>query len=195
MNTDENVPNIYSKGLGLGLGLGSGEELSIQGMSEFKSDMIIPIGFDVNSSGNYTINAGEILNFPAGTHVYLEDLTNKVSQDLTLNPTYTFYQATGNSQQATDYRFYLKFVTGQSTDLSVFEAYSNENLLIVKYLTLNPSPNGEGHLSVFNVLGQNVKELRMENGELRINLNVAPGTYLVRLVTNDRVYIKKVYIQ
>ena len=45
--------------------------LSIQGISELKIDMTVPLGFDVNTSGNYTISSDEILNFPAGTHIYI----------------------------------------------------------------------------------------------------------------------------
>ena len=74
----------------------------------------------------------------------------------------------------------------------MFDAYSNENMLILNY---NNPANAEATLSIFNILGQNVKELRIENGELRINLKLAPGAYMVRLVTNDKVYVKKVYLQ
>ena len=105
MNTDDNVPNIYSVSMN--------QELAMQGISELKNDMLIPLGFDVNTTGNYTINASEILNFPAGTHVYLEDLKNNVSQDLTINPNYTFAINKGDEGN----RFYLKFVSSEFSSI------------------------------------------------------------------------------
>ena len=75
----------------------------------------------------------------------------------------------------------------------MFDAYSNDNMLIVNY---NNPANAQATLSIFNVLGQNVKEnIVISNGTYRINMGVAPGAYIVRLITNDRVYIKKVYMQ
>jgi hypothetical protein len=186
MNTDESVPNIYS--------LRNNQNFSINFINQQfnnSTNLTIPLGFDVNTSGNYTINASEIINFPSGTHIYLEDLTHNVIQDLTGNPNYTFTINKGDAGG----RFYIKFGVRSSefgVNAVLFDAYSLENVLVVNY---NNPDNSEATLSIFNILGQQVKEIRIENGVLRINLAVAPGAYMVRLVTNDKVYIKKVYLQ
>jgi hypothetical protein len=189
MNTDNNVPNIYVISSESGIG---SRENSLQGISELKNDMLIPLGFDVITDGNYTINASEIVNFPAGTHVYLEDLKNNASQDLTIKPSYTFAINKGDE----DNRFYLKFGVGSSglgANAEMFDAYSNNNIIIVNY---NNPANDQATLSIYNLLGQNVRDnIVIGNGTYRLSMGVAPGAYLVRLITNDRVYIKKVYLQ
>jgi len=75
-------------------------------------------------------------------------------QDLTINPNYTF----AINKEDEGNRFYLKFVNLQSSNLQsafeFFDAYSYNNMLVVNY---NNPDNALATLTIFNVLGQNVK--------------------------------------
>ncbi len=73
-----------------------------------------------------------------------------------------------------------------------FNAYSYNNLLHVYYS--NPE-NKQAVLSIYNALGQQLKTFRILNSEFSINLNISPGAYIVRLLTNNNVFVKKIFIK
>ncbi len=191
LNTDPEYPNVYS--------LAGDIRLAANALPELKENLIIPIGVEVYTSGKYIITSDKLNNIPAGVTVYLLDSKKGVLQNLNSNPSYSFDINVDDDAN----RFFLKF-TSQQSGISnqqaageLFDAYTNNNILYVNYLSSEErrGKSEEAVLSIYNSLGQNVKELRIENGELRINLGVAPGAYFVRLVTKENVYVKKVYIQ
>ena len=184
-NTDTALPNIYIKSDNL--------NLSICAFDKLTNGLTIPLGFDIKNNGKYCISAGEISNFPSGTEIYLIDITSGISQDLNINPTYTF-----NISNTDKNRFYIKFVntaTGINNVASteICNVYSNDKTLTVNYY--NPTGH-EALLSVYNTLGQLVnKAVKINNGSSELNLNVAEGNYIVKVISNDKVYTTKVYIQ
>ena len=184
-NTDTALPNIYIKSNSL--------NLSISAYDKISNDLTIPLGFDIMNNGKYSISASEISNFPSGTEIYLIDVTSGISQDLNTNPTYTF-----NIRNTDKNRFYIKFVS-TSTGINnlasseICNVYSYDKTLTVNYY--NPTGH-EALLSVYNTLGQLInKAVKINNGSSELNLNVAEGNYIVKVISNDKVYTTKVYIQ
>ena len=189
MNTDLLYPNIYS--------LASENRVASKGFPELKEDMVIPVGFSVNTEGKYTIKASDINNLPAGTHVYLIDTKRSISQDLTIAPSYSF-----SFDGTDDNRFFLKFamkqsaISNQQSAKELCNIYSSENTLFVNYS--NPD-NEKVALSIYDITGQNLKEVsilsRFIGTQFSIHLDVAPGVYFVKVITTSKVYTQKVYIQ
>jgi hypothetical protein len=211
MNTDVNYPNIYTisreKNAGIIDNNFSIKALPLSLLDNNGSDfnnVIIPLGFDVNAPGNYTIDVSlssqfSNLSSQTGTHVYLVDMKEGVSQDLTINPEYKF---TINDQLSTinESRFYLKFTNNEqrTTNNEFCNIYTSGNILYVNYY--NPinyqlsTINDNAVLSIYNISGQNLKEFNIQNSSFNIPLDVVPGVYFVRVVTSSRVYVEKIIV-
>ena len=151
----------------------------------------MPLGINANTEGEYTINASEIYNMPAGINVYLVDTKKNITQDLTNNPAYSF-DMTGLD----DSRFYLKFgLNSSSLSSSEFcHIYSSDRDLFVNY---NNPDNEQADMKIYTVTGQLLmSKVSITNGTYHTTLDVAPGVYLpVKVISPSKVYIQKVYIQ
>ena len=168
------------------------EQLSINGLPGLTSqtDYTVPLVVNTTTEGAYTLDARELLNFPAGFRVELQDAVTERTQDLTLNPTYAFRTA---GQNATSTRFSLRFRAGGVTGLSesltagAFDVYPNP---VVSGARLTISVAGvEAGQSVpaviYNQLGQQVwaTTLRASLGGVRAEVAplLARGTYTLRV--------------
>ena len=101
--------------------------------------------------------------------------------DLLENPSYSFEAKT------TDYtsRFRLVFATGNNNEDS-FAFFSNGSMVI----------NNEGNatVQVIDVTGRIIKSESI-NGSANINVNAAPGVYMLRLVNGDNMKVQKVVVR
>jgi len=71
--------------------------------------------------------------------------------------------------------------------------YSTNRDLYIRYE--NPN-NEQADLKIYNVTGNLIKsEVSLTNELYHTTLDVAPGCYIVKVVSNSNVYLKKVYIQ
>jgi hypothetical protein len=144
----------------------------------------MPVNFKAESNGSYTISFNTE-NVELG-YLHLIDNMNGNDVDLLANPSYSFEAKT------TDYegRFKLVFVAnsedGPSTGSGTFAFNSNGNWTI--------SNEGEATLQVIDVNGQILKSENI-NGCGNVNVNVAAGVYLLRLVNGDIIKTQKVVIK
>ena len=147
----------------------------------------------MNEEGKYTIKAKSIKILPANLHVYLIDMLNSISQDLTLNPAYEFTM----NQTEDNNRFYIKFaeatgINSLNNKSEIFNAYSNDKTLYVNFYSMD---GGKGQLSIYNMAGQIIRQPQLiSSGQYNIELNQPTGIYLVRMITDKKVYVKKVLI-
>ena len=113
---------------------------------------------------------------------YLHLIDNMTGNDVDLlsNPSYTF------EAKSTDYanRFKLVFATGNTDDNFAF--YSSGNFVI----------NNEGiaNIQVMDVNGRIISSESI-NGCANLNVNAAPGVYMIRLVNGDNVKVQKVVVK
>ncbi|MBC7448523.1 MAG: T9SS type A sorting domain-containing protein [Hymenobacteraceae bacterium] len=106
------------------------ESLAINGLPTLTTttDYTLPLVVNSPAAGTFSLNAQELLNFPAGFQVLLQDAVTGVTRDLTVNPIYSF-TATGNNANNT--RFSVRFRAASMTGLSEtaptpgFEVYPN----------------------------------------------------------------------
>ena len=144
----------------------------------------MPVSFKAEENGIYTLSFDtEGVSFD---YLHLIDNVTGNDVDLLANPSYSFEAKT------TDYegRFKLVFVAnsedGPSTGSGTFAFNSNGNWII--------SNEGEATLQVIDVNGQILKSENI-NGCGNVNVNVAAGVYLFRLVNGDIVKTQKVVIK
>ena len=146
----------------------------------------VPVRFEAYEDGQYTIR----WNTLHGEFRYLHLIDNMTGADvdcLTAEE-YTF------KGKATDYtsRFKLVFDAsededGASTGSATFAYYANGEIVIT-------ADACDASLQVIDMLG---RVLRSEavNGNARLNVNAAPGVYVLRLVNGENVKTQKIVIR
>lgn len=187
LNTDPMIPNLFS--------VSNNEHYAINALpNNLNNATVIPLGFKVQTTGEYVINALDILNIPANTNVYLEDLAKGNVQDLTSNPTYTF---TANKDEQAIGRFFLRFAPSannmeEEVEAEIYQAWSSGNTLFVSY----NNPSGlTGKVRIMNVLGQQIiQEQNITNGIHQFSIMQPAGYYLVNFTNETTTKTTKIFI-
>ena len=140
----------------------------------------LPVSFKVEKNGNYTLSfVNENVEF--GYLHLIDNLTGK-DVDLLQNPSYSFEAKT------TDYasRFRLVFSTGSDGTEDAFAFFSNGSFVI--------NNEGSGTLQVVDVMGRIICSESI-NGSANVNVNAAPGVYVLRLINGENVKTQKVVVR
>ena len=140
----------------------------------------IPFSFKAGENGSYTLSfSNEDVTFD---YLHLIDNMTGNDVDLLANPNYSFEAMT------TDYasRFRLVFSTGSNANDKTFAFFSNGSFVI----------NNEGNatLQVVDVMGRILRSETI-NGSANVNVNAAPGVYVLRLIHGDNVRTQKVVVK
>ena len=138
----------------------------------------VPVSFKAAKSGSYTLSfTSEEVSFG---YLHLIDNLTGNDVDLLANPSYTF------DASSTDYasRFRLVFATGSNDDSFAF--FSNGSLIV--------NNDGNATLQVVDVTGR-ILSSETVNGCASVNLNAAPGVYMIRLINGDNVKVQKVVVE
>jgi len=141
----------------------------------------VPVGVKAGVPGEFTITATETSEFPV---VMLEDLLTGAVTDLKSKP-YTFYY-----DMNLDNRFIVHFtplaVTENPADL--ISIYSSQ-----KDVYVSVPANTRGDIVVYNLMGQEVAR-RAVNGTLNKITLQKSAYYVVRVMSNENVVTKKVFV-
>ena len=140
----------------------------------------MPINFKAENNGTYTLSfTTEEVSF---AYLHLIDNMTGTEVDLLANPSYTFDAST------TDYesRFKLVFATGNNSNDDNFAFFSNGNFII--------NNEGEATLQVVDVMSRIIKSENI-NGCASVNVNAAPGVYMIRLINGNDVKVQKVVVR
>lgn len=150
------------------------------------SQTVIPFNFNKTDGSDYTIEATQIENLTS--QVYLTDLKINKTQNLIENPVYDFTAFDGDDPA----RFLLTFgqftgnneITRNNNGIYTFE----NNLYIV-----NP---GSATLEVYNLTGQKLQAQAINSpGLFKTTLYLPTGYYVVRLTTQAKVVVTKVFLK
>jgi hypothetical protein len=201
-NTLKELPNIFA--------VCDNINLAIKGFPELQNDKIIPIGFSVNQPGKYIIKASQLDKFIPSVkeflgnnshstfvdndiHIYLVDMQDKKIQDLTVKPEYDFSMTKEEDMN----RFYIKFSIDNSHSSSAIQqfcyTYAFEKNVYINYYS---SDNKPGTVSIYTIDGKLVRDkISISNGTSNFQLSVAPGIYLVKVISDNKVYVNKLYIK
>ena len=138
----------------------------------------MPLNFKAENNGNYTLGfTTENVDF---NYLHLIDNMTGADVDLLATPSYSF------GAKSTDYasRFKIVFATGKTDDN--FAYFSNGSFVI--------SNEGNATLQVIDVTGRIISSETI-NGSVSINVDAAPGVYMLRLVNGDNVKVQKVVVK
>ena len=140
----------------------------------------MPVNFKAENNGTYNLS----LSSDNVEFAYLHLIDNLTGNDVDLlqTPTYSFEART------TDYanRFKLVFATGNNSNDDNFAFFSNGSFVI----------NNEGNatLQVVDVTGRLISSETI-NGCANVNVDAAPGVYMLRLVNGENVKMQKVVVR
>ena len=175
------VPQLYTT-------IGS-DSLVINGLYSTVTNPVVDLGVKLPSAGNFSLNANQITL--TGESVYLEDRVLGIFQDLNIEPEYGFNSSVGGNIPT---RFALHFgmtVTGIEDEASNTRVYASDRRITI---LLDENLTG-ATVEVLDVAGRIVRTVSINESRTDMEMDVATGVYLVRVVTeksNDthRVFIK-----
>ncbi len=162
-------------------------ELSINSIPELSDQMIIPVGFKVGVDGIYELTIDEIEGLES-IPVYLEDL--KENQIINFSEELNYSFTALNSDEPNRFLLHFGIMTGNdeikvSDDCNIYSF--NQNIYV------HTPENVEGHINVFNMVGQEVVNMPINGSYNMITLEKS-GNYIVKVVSNGNVTTKKLFI-
>ncbi|MEI7980255.1 MAG: hypothetical protein WCI71_01290 [Bacteroidota bacterium] len=165
------------------------EHLASNAMPELGNAVQIPFDFIKNEGESFTIEAKKISNIEGP--VMLNDLKTNTSQDLTLNPVYSFTSSTGDNPS----RFLITFRPlgmGETQINNPFTIFATGNTISV----VDNSGNDQGNVFVYNMIGQLIgqQELSAGSNVTRVGMNNFNGYCLVKVVTAGHTSSTKLFI-
>ena len=140
----------------------------------------LPVNFKAEKSGSYTLAiSSENVSFG-----YLHLIDNMTGADINLlsTPNYSFEAKTNDYAS----RFKLVFATNASTDSETFAFFNNGSFVI--------NNEGEATMQVEDVAGR-ILSTETIHGCANVNINAAPGIYMIRLINGDNVKVQKVVVR
>lgn len=176
-----NYVSFYSKD--------ASSEYGIQGRPTFAVTDVVPLGYDSQILGDFTIGLGEIDGVLNDTDIYLKDLDLNIVHDLKVAD-YTFTSTDGVFSN----RFELQFTN--NAPLSVDEVVNEDavavylnsnNELEIKQLTNVKIKSA----TVYTMLGATIKTIRDMSKKISLN-EQASGVYIVVVETDKGTITKKI---
>ncbi len=180
----DNVPQLYTS-------LDNNVDLAINTLPSVETSSTLPLNFKAGVTGNFTINATEILNFDAAPVILTDNVLN-VTQNLCTNPVYTFTANAGDNSDRFTLRFKSSTGIGENNKQNV-KVYANGNTIFI-----NPGTTKlQGEVIVYDILGNQIVKNRLNNESsvYSISLNNPMGYYMVKLISAQGVYTQKVFIK
>jgi hypothetical protein len=179
---DPLVPQLYSQST-------DGRKLAINSMDAVSESTVIPLSIKVQGSSIMAVQLTETGATFEGQEIVLHDVLTNTLHKLSEEPTYSFL---ANSDDNPD-RFLLKFGTvgiAEAPPRNVLTSYMQHNLLYI----LNPDAT-KATVELFNIHGQVILRREIGQGLQSIPVDVATGTYLVRMRTAQAMAMRKLFIQ
>ena len=157
---------------------------------------VLPLGIHTQDDGMNSITLDTMINAPDDLNVFVHDKDLDVYHDLQESD-YEFYIVAGEHLN----RFEIVFAPGDSLGIEENELngvniyYSND---IESIVLVNPAFKEIKSIELFNILGQNVYSVDVNNSsdyaEYEVS-NLSTGTYIIKLNTVSGTISKKVLIE
>jgi len=165
MNTDILVPNLYTM-------TSDSSRLSIIAIP-FPVDSIrrIPLGIKTAKDGWITFKASNIVQIPTKRYIYLVDTVAGISQDLRLNPQYSFFLKAGEYENRFSLVFSLTVLNNIPKEFSLLQNYPNPFNPRTTIIYSIPQKSFVS-ITVYDILGKEISEL--------VNEEKLPGSYEVQ---------------
>jgi hypothetical protein len=178
-------------------------KLVINGMKNVKAKTSVPLTLVMPTSKSYTFQAEEF-NIEDGL-ILLEDKQEGVIQDLTINPTYSFFGNAGTNATRFVVHFQLASVpilVGGPQELESLgsDELTTENIQIVSnnqgtiIIRMDEGFKPEGSIRIFDASGRLVEQSDFNDQETTIQLNEQAGMYFVEVNAGKLMVKRKIVI-
>ena len=175
----------------------SDSQFVIQGVPNFNTNQVIPLGIVAANAGEVTIKIDELENVSSSTKIYLHDADTGIYHDLR-NSDFKISLTSGEYNK----RFSLKF---ESQTLSIDETDKDDGITVLysrNYKTLiikNNIPEATvNRVNLYNLLGQFISNWDVEDKEqtnIQIPIkNMPSGIYIVKIKTSKGESSKKIIV-
>jgi len=158
-----------------------------------KKNIVIPMSFTNSMVGGMTLTASDLQTFESAITITLEDLKLSTTQDLRLNPVYSFtYDNVDNPN-----RFLLHF---NNPSFGIGEKKIDHSLQIYSYhssiyIKSTDGKDLDGQVFIYDLIGRQVYSGNLAHSSLyRISPKVEEGYYAVKVVGNNGIETEKVYL-
>ena len=169
---DATAPGLFSTKLN--------KKWSINYLSSIAENALIPVGFKAGVDGNYTISALGVQSF--GT-VMLEDIKNNIQHNLSQD--YSFDAQTTDNQN----RFLLHFnsngINENNSEKTPSIYYFNQTIAVY-----NPWA-GKTMIAIYDINGKLIQSFDAKEGNGNYSFTSAQGVYIVKIVNDKHVFVKK----
>ena len=182
----------------IGLNTSIGEIYATEGDSHYthywspsiENHEIVPVNFEAHSNGTYKLNFSNTESFDSEIPIWLEDIKTNEWQDLRENPVYAFSANTEDDIA----RFNVHFAAPNSVE--EFDVNSFANIYSYdKEIHINvPIDNFSGQAFIYNMLGEEILVKNVISNDNVITMNEDDTYFVVKLIGNEEVITKKVYI-
>jgi hypothetical protein len=186
------IPNIYT--------VKGGNKLIIGYYPEDMNSDTIHLGYKFGSAKSITLRASNISEFWVQQDVYLYDKKEDVEINLRETPEYTFTSVAGGE----DDRFVLYFTkTDVPTDIEVPGTVEGGTIQIYGYMSkgiVNVSEDvllkagNKGIIRVYTALGSLVKEVKLIDSRITVDLPATHGVYIIEVRAGDMVKTGKISV-
>ncbi|MCX6234700.1 MAG: lamin tail domain-containing protein [Bacteroidetes bacterium] len=176
------TPQIYS--------LSNENKMSINTLPSIDENGAVPIGFYADQSETYCISVSGTDSFIPEISISLEDLKENIIIDCRLQPAYEFDYELGENEN----RFIIHFTSASSTVENPEDGVTMHNFGKVLYLC--PSVDQKvKEVYVYNLAGSLIMHLCPEvSGIIPVRMVGTQTVYIVRVVTEQSIYTKKIMI-
>lgn len=184
MNTDDQLPNLYTTGNGLA-------KLVINALSGMDTLTIIPLGIQTTRDGIVVFNLRTLEDLPSDLTIYLTDALKGTNQDLKQNPLYKVSLNKGSYEN----RFSLRFASltkNPDSDGDIYKIYGSSGVLTLKIKMLQEQ---KGNLMITDLLGRVISRRAIAgNGDYALGNLISNTIYLVSFVTSKGTHTIKIQI-
>lgn len=178
------VPQIYS------MDISQNTEYAINTLPEFNENISIPLGYSINTAGNYFFELSE--HKFEGVKVYIEDTYQNTNTLISEFDRYNFNINEGNTKD----RFILHLVKN-TTDIvnienkvSIFPNPSNGEFTILS------SNNKITNVEIIDITGKIITTEVFNNKTCNLNITACTsGIYTLKIKTNNSVFYEKIIIE
>ena len=181
---DKSAPQLYS--------IVGNEKLSINNLPLFtQNSLIIPLGFQSGINGNFTINADGINSFSSSVSILLEDTKTTTFTNLNQIQSYAFTADTNDAANRFSIHL-LNTLTIEDSENQGINIYANNKTVYIN----NQNGLTVKEIVVYNLLGQKIIASKGNSAMLfKFDINESSANYIVKVITNQSVITKKVFIE
>jgi hypothetical protein len=175
----DEAPQLYS--------MLPGEKAAINTLPSTVSNQDVALGLKVGATTTYTIQVEGINSFDPSMPISFDDLKLGTSQDLRLNPDYSFTASPGDAEN----RFRLSFATVTGRNLPEASGISiNAKNGIIR---VSCEGTNSGKVYVYSTAGQLLATSILTSGEATLRV-ASKGVYMVKVVTGKTSLTRKLVV-